>query len=308
MIYFLFVLLVIILIILATTFIIFRFIFGPREERDPREVPEDDQYQEFKDETVTLVTALMNKPFETVSIISHDTLLLKGRWYEGEKDKPTAILFHGYRGSAYRDFCGGSALLFEKGWNVLIVDERAHGMSEGRAITFGIKEKYDASDWVEYVEERKGNENGVYLFGISMGAATVLMASSILDKNTVRGIIADCPFSSPVAIIEKVMKDKKLPSSLLMPLVKLSATLWGGFYLDSASAIDAVQKTNIPILLIHGEDDRFVPEYMSRDIYEANKKIIRYETFPCAGHGLSFMVDNKRYRRVVDEFLASLGD
>lgn len=293
-------------VIIVFTFILYKMIFAPRKEEDPRIVPDDEQYQEFKDETVEMVTALMEREYEKVSIISYDALRLCGRWYEGEKDKPTAILFHGYRGSAYRDFSGGSAMLFKKGWNVLIVDERSHGMSEGRAITFGIKERYDVVDWVSYVVDRKGKEKDIYLFGISMGAATVLMASPLLDKSTVRGIIADCPYSSPVAIISCVMKKMKLVPSLLIPFVKLSARIWGRFNLEAESASEAVKKTDIPILLIHGEDDRFVPCEMSRCIHEANPELIRFETFPRAGHGLSFMVDNKRYNRVVDEFFASL--
>ena len=172
----------------------------------------------------------------------------------------------------------------------------------------GIKEKYDVYDWVRYIEERRGRDKGIYLFGISMGAATVLMASSILDKSRIKGIIADCPYSSPEKIIAKVMKDIKLVPALLMPFVKLSTLIWGRFSLDTVSASEAVENSDIPILIIHGEDDRFVPDYMSREIYEANPKLVRYETFPNAGHGLSFMVDNKRYRMLVDEFFSSLGD
>ena len=105
-------------VIIVFTFILYKMIFAPRKEEDPRIVPDDEQYQEFKDETVEMVTALMEREYEKVSIISYDALRLCGRWYEGEEDKPTAILFHGYRGSAYRDFSGGSAMLFKKGWNV----------------------------------------------------------------------------------------------------------------------------------------------------------------------------------------------
>ena len=104
------------------------------------------------------------------------------------------------------------------------------------------------------------------------------------------------------------MKDIKLVPALLMPFVKLSTLIWGRFSLDTVSASEAVENSDIPILIIHGEDDRFVPDYMSREIYEANPKLVRYETFPNAGHGLSFMVDNKRYRMLVDEFFSSLGD
>ena len=99
MFYFLFVLSVVVIFLLLFTYFIFKYVFGPREEKDPREIPNDEQYQEFKDETVTLITRLMERPFEKVEIISHDALMLRGRWYKGEEDKPTAILFHGYRGA-----------------------------------------------------------------------------------------------------------------------------------------------------------------------------------------------------------------
>lgn len=297
--------LLLVLIVLIFTYVIFRIVFYPRKEKDPRSVPDNEQYLEFKDETVALVSALMERSYEKVSIISHDSLKLCGRWYEGDEGKPTAILCHGYNGSAYRDFCGGSALLFEKKWNVLLIDERSHGMSEGRAITFGVKEKYDICDWVKYVSERKGRENGIYLFGISMGGASVLMASDMINHSLVKGIISDCPYSSPSDIIEKVMVDRKLRPKFLMPFVSLSAFIWAGFNLHSESAAEAVEKTGIHVLIIHGLDDRFVPDYMSREIYEANKDKVRYETFPRAGHGLSFMVDNKRYRKIVDDFISS---
>ena len=97
MFYFLFALFIVAALLLLFTYFVFEFVFGPRKERDPREVPNNEQYQVFKDETVTMVTALMEKPFEKVEIISHDALMLRGRWYKGEEDKPTAILFHGYR-------------------------------------------------------------------------------------------------------------------------------------------------------------------------------------------------------------------
>ena len=266
---------------------------------------DDPQYKVYREETRAMVDKLKARAFEEVHIISFDGLRLFGRWYEGKKDSPVVVLCHGYKGSAFRDFSGGSDIFLSLGWNVLLIDQRAHGKSEGSTITFGVKEKYDALDWADYARERK-KDAPIFLVGISMGGATVLMASAMAEERGIKGIAADCPYSSPYEIISKVMVDKGLKPSLLMPLVSLSAFLFGHFRLKSESAAEAVEKSSLPILIIHGLDDRFVPDYMSREIYERSKGNVEYETFPNAGHGLSYMVDRKRYVDTTVRFFSSL--
>ena len=138
-----------------------------------------------------------------------------------------------------------------------------------------------------------------------MGAGTVLMASQMDLPREVKGIIADCPFTSPEAIIRKVIRDLKISDQLTWPLVKLGARLYGHLDLDRwADAAEAVKETNIPVLVMHGDDDRFVPCDMSRQIAAANPKMVELHTFPGAGHGLSYLVDPKRYTRIVQDFTA----
>ena len=295
----------IIALILLSSFFVYLFVFHRKKEGDPGEVMDDPQYKVYREETRAMVDKLRARAFEEVHIISFDGLRLFGRWYEGKKDSPVAVLCHGSRGSAYRDFPGGSDIFLSLGWNVLLIDQRAHGKSEGSTITFGVKEKYDALDWADYARERK-KDAPIFLVGISMGGATVLMASAMAEERGIKGIAADCPYSSPYEIISKVMVDKGLKPSLLMPLVSLSAFLFGHFRLKSESAAEAVEKSSLPILIIHGLDDRFVPDYMSREIYERSKGNVEYETFPEAGHGLSYMVDRKRYVDTTVRFFSSL--
>lgn len=295
----------IIALILLSSFFVYLFVFHRKKEGDPGEVMDDPQYKVYREETRAMVDKLMARAFEEVHIISFDGLRLFGRWYEGKKDSPVAVLCHGYNGSAFRDFSGGSDIFLSLGWNVLLIDQRAHGKSEGSTITFGVKEKYDALDWADYARERKKGAP-IFLVGISMGGATVLMASAMAKERGIKGIAADCPYSSPYEIISKVMVDKGLKPSLLMPLVSLSAFLFGHFRLKSESAAEAVEKSSLPILIIHGLDDRFVPDYMSREIYERSKGNVEYETFPNAGHGLSYMVDRKRYVDTTVRFFSSL--
>ena len=194
-------------------------------------------------------------------------------------------------------------MALEMGHSVLLVDQRSHGQSSGGTITFGIKERRDVLSWLNYVNERVGTNTPAFLWGISMGAATVLMAADQKLPGNVAGILADCPYSSPKAIIKKVCEeDLHLSATFMYPFIRLSARLFGGFNLEESSAPEAVKSTHIPILLIHGEADFFVPCRMSREIKEACPSITLL-TVPEAGHGLAYMVAPDKYKEAVRSFI-----
>ena len=253
---------------------------------------------------LSLIRQMDETPYEAVTISARDGTKLAARYYHVRDGAPLQIQFHGYRGTALRDFCGGNKLARESGQNTLVVDQRAHGKSGGTTITFGIRERLDCLCWVEYASQRFGSDIPVFLSGVSMGAATVLMASELELPANVVGIIADCPSSSPEAIIRNVcQQDMHLPPVLVMPYLRLGARLFGHFDLREASAVQAVRNTNIPILLLHGEDDRFVPCEMSREIFDACTGEKTRITFPGAGHGLSYIVDTETYSEAVSRFV-----
>lgn len=251
-----------------------------------------------------LIDGLSLFPYEEISITSFDGTKLCGKYYHTKDGAPLEIQFHGYRGSAARDLCGGTTLAIKSGHNVITVDQRAHGKSGGVTISFGINEKKDCHCWIDYAVKRFGKDLKILITGISMGASTVLMACNNEFPENVKGIISDCPYSSPEDIIRKVCReDMKLPDKLLFPFIKLGAKLFGSFNLSkNESAVFAVEKAKTPILLIHGEDDKFVPIEMSRKIYNSCPSKITFETFKGAGHGLSFITDNKRYEKIVNNF------
>ena len=267
-------------------------------------LPRGEQYEKERQRMLSLIREMDGIPYEPVYVTAYDGVRLFARYYHVRDGAPLQIQFHGYRGSAMRDFCGGNKLARESGQNTLVVDQRAHGRSGGTTITFGIRERLDCRSWAEYARQRFGPDTPVFLSGVSMGASTVLMASELELPGNVAGIIADCPYSSPEAIIRKVCRDDMhLPPALTMPIVRLGAGLFGHFDLKTASAVQAVRNTNIPILLLHGEDDRFVPCDMSREIRDACKGNIICTTFPGAGHGLSYIVDTETYSGVVLRFV-----
>lgn len=206
-----------------------------------------------------------------------------------------------------REFCGGGKLYLDKGFNLLLVEHRAHGKSQGHTICLGVKERHDAVSWVRYGERRLGENVSIMLAGISMGAATVLMASELELPPSVKGIFADCPYSDQKEIIKSVIRDMKLPAELLYPVTRLSARIFGGFDPEEASAVTAVTHSPVPIMLIHGEEDRLVPCDMSRQIAAANPEKVTLHTFPGADHAMSYMLDEKRYTRLLNDFVKQIG-
>ena len=267
-------------------------------------IPSGEQYRAGRGVMLSLIREMEALPCEEIRITAFDGVSLRARYYHLRDGAPVQIQMHGYRGAAVRDFCGGNRLARELGMNTLAVDQRAHGKSGGRLITFGARERCDCQSWARYAFLRFGPETPLYLAGVSMGAATVLMAAGLELPGTVRGIIADSPYSTAEAIIRKVIGGLHLPAGPLTAAVRFAARLFGGFSLRDADALAAVASAQIPILLIHGEDDRFVPCDMSREIAAACAGPHTLVTFPGAGHGLSYIADPGRYKSAVEEFIA----
>ena len=283
---------------------LYRFAFHApnRTQNNIYNIPRSKQYRCGRDGMRRMIANLAERPCEQVFLTSHDGLRLAGHYYPGRDGAPLDIGFHGYRGTAIRDFCGGTEISFAAGHHVLLVDQRAHGASEGDTITFGVEERRDCLDWVRYACARFGADRPILLYGVSMGAATVLMAAGLELPANVRGIIADSPYSTPEAIIRKVCRDLHLPDRVCYPILARSAARFGRFRLSDGSAVEAVRHAKVPILLIHGEDDRFVPCEMSREILDACASDAARHTFPGAGHGLSYVTDPERYTHLVLQF------
>lgn len=242
-------------------------------------------------------------PYEPVWITSRDGLKLAGRYYHVLDGACLHIQFHGYRGSGGRDFAAGNLVARELGYNTLVVDQRAHGLSQGNTMTFGILERWDCLCWAEYAARRFGKDTPIFLSGISMGAATVLMASDLPLPENVAGIIGDCPYSGPLEIVRKVCRDVHIPGWLSVPLGIAAAWIWGHFSLNQTSAREAVRYARVPVLLIHGMEDKYIPPEMSRIIQENCAGECFLELFPGAAHGGSCLTDTGRYRRVLDAFV-----
>lgn len=277
--------------------------YSPAKDREKIPEVKGAHYEPFKPVIRDLFHSLKNKPCEFVTIRSGDGLRLSARYYHNADGAPLAIGFHGYKSCWLTDFCGGADIAFQMGQNVLLIDERAHGKSEGHSITFGIKERRDLLCWIDYALTRFGADTKILLYGVSMGGATVIMASELELPSNVKGIVADCPYSAPLDVILEVGRQTGYPVKLIRPFVILGAKLYGGFDIRETCGAEAVKHAKVPIIIIHGEDDTFVPPEMSQCIQEANPTMVTRHTFPGAYHALSYMVDTPRYRALVKEFM-----
>ena len=275
----------------------------PKRQAPPHEIPDIGQFGYYKAEMHRNIDRTMSVPYEGVTAVSHDGLRLFAKYYEGEPGAPVMIFFHGYRSTPERDASGGLHFCRDRGWHVLLVDQRSHGESEGKTITFGVKERYDCLTWVEYLNGRLGEETPVFLWGISMGAATVLMAAGLDLPANVRAIAADCGFSAPADILKATCRRRKLPVGPTWQMLKLGARIFGRFDVEETSALEAVKKAKVPILLIHGEGDRTVPCEMVHELAEACASPVTVVTVPEAEHGISWYVDMHAYHTALETFM-----
>lgn len=305
----LWILLAIVLLILVITFVCFYMaFFVPKHEPvaiDDYTIPDGKIYEPFREQMVQWMKEVRAMPHEDFYITSFDGLKLHGKYYEYAPGAPIELMFHGYRGNSDRDLCGGVQRCFQLGRSCLLVDQRASSASEGHVITFGIKEHRDCLSWINFMVEHFGQDVKIILTGISMGASTVLMAAGSPLPEQVKGVLADCGFSSAKDIICKVIRQLKFPSKLVYPFVRLGAWVFGGFDPESFSAVEAVTKATVPVIFFHGEEDAFVPVEMSRENFDACASRKAFITTPGAGHGLCYPVDPEGYLQALRDFFGS---
>lgn len=298
------------ILVLVTSYICFYMAFYNAEknktDKEAYSIPEGKIYEPYRDQMIEWQKQIDTMPCEEAEITSFDGLKLRGKYFELNKDAPIELMMHGYRGNSRRDLCGGVNRAFAVGHNVLLVDQRASGRSEGNVISFGINESRDAMSWLEYIEKNFGSDRKVILTGVSMGASTVMMCIERGLPPFVKGILADCGYSSTKDIIKKVIKQMHLPADILYPFVKLGAKIYGKFDLEEIVPIEAVKKCNIPILFAHGDDDDFVPYYMSVDCYNACPSEKLLVTIKGAGHGLCYPAAQEEYVAKLTEFYSYL--
>ena len=293
-------------IISLASYICFSMVFKTPKRKILKEgeydLPPGEIYELFYPQMKIWTDDIRSRKRELCEIKSFDGLTLRGYYYEYSSDSPLELIFHGYPGNAERDLSGGVERCAALGRSCILIDHRGAGMSEGKVCSFGVNERRDCLSWIEFAKEKFGKNRPIIIGGISMGAATVMMASGENLPENVVCVMADCGYSSQKEIICKVVKEMKLPVKLIYPFIKLGAKVYGHFDLEETTPIEAVAKSKTPIVFIHGDNDDFVPHSMSVDCFNACSATKKMVTIEGAGHGLAFPQNQEKYIESLREF------
>ncbi len=252
----------------------------------------------------TKAEALENSGTETVEIISDDSLKLVGHWKGSKNAKRVIVAMHGWRSTWAKDFGIISDFWEQNDCAVLYAEQRAQGESEGEYMTFGLLERYDCLAWINWVNQKTGGTLPIYLAGLSMGATTILMTAGLELPQNVVGIMADCGFTSPHEIWKHIVSSNfhisyggvtaLFADAMSKQKINMSAKEY--------STLDAMKECKVPVLFIHGTDDRFVPVEMTYENYKACACEKRLLVVPGAEHGMSYIIDEKAYKQAVVKF------
>lgn len=250
---------------------------------------------------------MMAQPHEDVWIRSKDGLKLHGTYFPGNGGTKAVICFHGYTSKGLNDYGSLSYYYLNHGFGMLLIDERAHGDSEGTYIGFGTMDRLDGLEWVRWMIEKTGDDAQILLHGNSMGGATVCMMGGMDLPRQVKGIVSDCAFTSARDVFTHVLHSMyHLPAFPMIQIADRVNRKKAGYGLDDCNAAREVRKAKVPFLFIHGDEDIFVPCWMCEEIYKncaspKTKLIVKG-----AGHGESYYKDTKAYEEALDVFIGGI--
>ncbi len=247
--------------------------------------------------------------FREATIQAMDGLILWAALVPGRSDcHRWAVCVHGYQDT--HESMGAIAKHYnDLGWNVLLPDQRGHGKSEGDYVGWGYDERLDLLGWTNYIV-RRDPEAEILLHGVSMGAASVLMATGGVLPQQVKAAIADCSYTTIEAEMRYILGrwiDKPiglpLPAGVLFAALRKTVMRRAGFDLRDCAPIEAVAQSKTPTLFVHGVEDDFVPAAMMGKLYQAARCPKSFLWMPGAGHAASVGSDQGLYWKAVDTFL-----
>jgi fermentation-respiration switch protein FrsA (DUF1100 family) len=286
-------------------------------KRGPKDFLQNNADLEVSDQSMELylngdwIEWVKDQPFEHLTLTSRDGLELSG--YYLPASQPTdklVILTHGYLGNGKQMGLYGQHYHNELGYNIFMPDARGHGKSEGKYYGFGWPDRLDLIDWTYLLIKKLGQDTKVVYHGLSMGAATVLMASGEEElPSQVEAIIADSPYQSVYQLFTYQMNRMfHLPAFPLLDSTSLLTKIRAGYSFREASAMTEVEKTDVPILYIHGEGDTFVPTEMAEELFQQTASHAELFLVPDANHGESYAIAGDAYLEKVELFLDRMID
>lgn len=258
------------------------------------------RHREFAAHMERMALKLRRMQTETVTITARDGEKLVGHLRVCPDPKRMVIAMHGWRSGWDQSFGMVADFLHKNGCSVLYAEQRGQGLSGGAHMGLGALERHDCQSWAVWAAEKF--DLPIYLAGVSMGATTVLLASELQLPTQVRGIIADCGFTSPEDIGRVMVKNLHLPYSLHAGAADSLCRRKNHAGLRGCSAVSALRKNRIPVLFVHGTEDTVVPVSMTYENYKACAGPKELLIVPGADHGMSYFQDKHRYEAALKAF------
>ncbi|MDT8337337.1 MAG: alpha/beta hydrolase [Candidatus Izemoplasmatales bacterium] len=224
-------------------------------------------------------------PKEDVFIRSYDNLKLHGIYIPSHDKNSSnlAIVIHGYQSQA-TDMIIIAKLYSDLGFKVLMIDLRGHGESEGKFTSMGHYEKYDLKKWLNFSLRNYGANSNILLHGVSMGAAMSMLVTELNIKNNLKYLVLDSGFTIFSKSLAYSIKNKLL--KFFLPGISIFTYMFHRYTLKGIAPIKSIKRSNIPFLIIHGDQDRLVPLSMAQELYDSsptsNKDLLIIENAPHA--------------------------
>ena len=258
------------------------------------------RYEPYMDELVEADIFIRRRAAERISVTARDGAVLYADYIDRKSDK-TVLFVHGYCGNPISNFCLQARHLYDMGFNLMFISQRAHGESGGSRHGLGIIEQYDIIKWVA-LESAKPSVKKILLYGSSMGSSAVAYSSDKLGSDKVKGMVIDCAFSSVGKQLWYDSKKRRIPPFLVLPVIRLIARAELGEDINTSCG-SSLAKTDIPALFIHGTGDTTVPFEYGLENYNAcasEKTLIAVEG---AQHIVDYAAGEEQTKNGLKEFI-----
>ncbi|MBQ1567841.1 MAG: alpha/beta hydrolase [Erysipelotrichaceae bacterium] len=240
-------------------------------------------------------------PLKRLETMSFDGNKLVAYLLEGNP-KEVVICVHGYKSDIYSDFADKIKIYQDRGTTVLLVNDRAHGESEGKYLGFSEHDRMDVARWVDKINTMYEKPR-IYLHGVSMGGATVIHCAN-MELENVCGIIDDCGFDSILGISQSLMKNiYHVPYFPLGYVAWFWAQVLNKVNFNKSIGETCAYESDVPIVFIHGKEDHYVPCQMSIDMYEQCQQPKELHLIDDCGHAAAYMVATKEYTDMVNRLM-----
>lgn len=257
-------------------------------------------YLPYREEMDRCTACLERLGPRRVSLTAEDGTPLSALWFDRGGGR-TVLMAHGYKASAYTNFCISGKAFWDRGYSLLLIDQRAHGQSGGRSSTFGLREQYDLLRWIDWVRENT-QTGDLVVYGVSMGCAAMAYASDKVGTDRVRAMVLDCGFTSPRDELVNVGIRRRVPWQIMLPVIRACFRLFFGGDINTPVS-RSLASTQIPAFFLHGTGDRTVEPESSRKNYGAcaSKKVLTL--IPGAEHTMAFAAGGEALRVELFSFL-----